>query len=309
MRAFSDSLQLGRVEAVARREPAAQRLGVARAVEPVAARRVAVDVPRVDVPVRQSPLDRVRLDRPRRRPRSTPASGTRARRPCAPRSRASAWRPGPPRRRPAASASATSSNTPNVSSSLARTRSSGECAPAAIIGPTNSSASRIARASSGVSRGGPRNVSPKSSLSTLHLVAVQLRVDRVAAAAEVHEVQQREMLLERLGRDREALDELARRDHGLALLAARGEQVREQRLQHAEALGRDRAGRAVGAARRASRRRPRRRARAARPRARWRAARSALGRRAGGGRAARAESHGRPGAAPSARAARARRTR
>ena len=37
---------------------------------------------------------------------------------------------------------------------------------AAISGPTNSSASRIARASSGVSRGGARKVSPKSSLST-----------------------------------------------------------------------------------------------------------------------------------------------
>ena len=59
-----------------------------------------------------------------------------------------------------------SSNWPNVSSSLSRTRSSGVCASAAIIGPTNSSASRIARASSGVRRGGRRNVSPKSSLST-----------------------------------------------------------------------------------------------------------------------------------------------
>ena len=59
-----------------------------------------------------------------------------------------------------------SSNWPNVSSSFARTRSRGVCACAAIIGPTNSSASRIARASSGVRRGGRRNVSPKSSLST-----------------------------------------------------------------------------------------------------------------------------------------------
>ena len=59
-----------------------------------------------------------------------------------------------------------SSNAPNVSSSFLRTRSSGVWASAAIIGPTNSSASRIARASSGVSLGGARNVSPNSSLST-----------------------------------------------------------------------------------------------------------------------------------------------
>ncbi len=78
----------------------------------------------------------------------------------------SACRRDPPRRRRAARGSASARTAPNVSSSLARTRSSGECAPAAIIGPTNSSARRIARASSGVSRGGRRNVSPKSSLST-----------------------------------------------------------------------------------------------------------------------------------------------
>ena len=47
-------------------------------------------------------------------------------------------------------------------------------------------------------------------------VAAQLGVDRVAAAAEVHEVEQREMLLERLGRDHEAVDELGCRDHRLA---------------------------------------------------------------------------------------------
>ena len=44
----------------------------------------------------------------------------------------------------------------------------------------------------------------------MHLVAVQLGVDGVAAAAEVDEVQQREVLLERLGGDREALDQLVR---------------------------------------------------------------------------------------------------
>ena len=59
-----------------------------------------------------------------------------------------------------------SSNCPNVSSSFLRTRSSGVCTCAAIDGPTMSSARRIARASSGVSRGASRKTSPYSSLST-----------------------------------------------------------------------------------------------------------------------------------------------
>ncbi len=46
-------------------------------------------------------------------------------------------------------------------------------------------------------------------LVDVHLVAVQLGVDGVAAAAEVDEVEEREVLLERLGRDREPLDEIA----------------------------------------------------------------------------------------------------
>ena len=54
-------------------------------------------------------------------------------------------------------------------------------------------------------------------LVDVHLVAVQLGVDGVAAAAEVDEVQQREMLLELLLRDREPLDELVRRDRRLAV--------------------------------------------------------------------------------------------
>ena len=78
------------------------------------------------------------------------------------------------------------------------------------------------------------------------VVAAQLGVDRVAAAAEVHEVEQREVLLERLGRDHEAVDELRRRNHGLGLLAARCEEIREQRLQQPESLGRHRAGGPVG---------------------------------------------------------------
>src|SRR5581483_8439866 len=59
---------------------------------------------------------------------------------------------------------------------------------------------------------------------------------RVAAAAEVHEVQEREMLLERLRRDREALGEVAGGDHRLLLVAAGGEEVGEERLENAEPL-------------------------------------------------------------------------
>ncbi len=47
-------------------KPASQGLCLTGAVEPVAARGVAVDVPGVDVPVREPPLDRVWLDGPGR---------------------------------------------------------------------------------------------------------------------------------------------------------------------------------------------------------------------------------------------------
>ena len=46
-------------------KPLREHLRVAHAVEPVRARLVALGVPRVDVPVGEPPLDRVRLDRPR----------------------------------------------------------------------------------------------------------------------------------------------------------------------------------------------------------------------------------------------------
>ena len=52
--------------------------------------------------------------------------------------------------------------------------------PAATIGPTNSSASRMARASSGVSRGARRKVSPRRALVDVHLVAAQLGIDGTA---------------------------------------------------------------------------------------------------------------------------------
>ena len=73
-------------------------------------------------------------------------------------------------------------------------------------------------------------------LVDVHLVALQLRVDRVAAAAEVDEVQQGEVILELLRRDAEALADLRRRDRRLAVLSAAREQVREQCLEHGEAL-------------------------------------------------------------------------
>ena len=69
------------------------------------------------------------------------------------------------------------------------------------------------------------------------LGAAQLRVDGVTAAAEIDEVEQGEMLLDRLLGDlRETLDEVAGGDDGARLVTARGEEVREQRLEHPEAL-------------------------------------------------------------------------
>src|SRR5581483_8306327 len=74
----------------------------------------------------------------------------------------------------------------------------------------------------------------------------ELGVDRVAAAAEVDEVQERQMLLELLRRNRrEAREQLADRDVGVLVLAARGEEEREQRLEDGEPLGRDRPGRTL----------------------------------------------------------------
>ena len=119
------------------------------------ARRVARRVPGVHVPVRQLPLERVGLDEPRRRRSRRPPSGTRSRR-----AGARAIAAGERRdelllgARPAGSASA-SARTRRTSPRACGARGRAACArPAAIIGPTNSSASRIARASSGVSRGG-----------------------------------------------------------------------------------------------------------------------------------------------------------
>ena len=73
-------------------------------------------------------------------------------------------------------------------------------------------------------------------LVDVHRVPAQLGVDRITAAAEVDEVEQREVLLELFARDRETVDELLRGDVRLAVVAAGGEEVREQRLQDAEPL-------------------------------------------------------------------------
>ena len=86
------------------------------------------------------------------------------------------------------------------------------------------------------------------------VVLVDLGVDRVAAAAEVDEVEQRERVLQLLARDREPRGEIVGVEAGVAVLAAGGEDVREQRLEHAEALGRDRPDGAVAAIGRARRR-------------------------------------------------------
>ena len=63
------------------------------------------------------------------------------------------------------------------------------------------------------------------------------RPHTVAAAAEVDEVEQREVLIELVERDAEAVGELVRVERRLASVAARCEQVREQRLEHAEPPG------------------------------------------------------------------------
>jgi hypothetical protein len=78
-------------------------------------------------------------------------------------------------------------------------------------------------------------------LVDMHLVALERRVDRVAASAEVDEVEELEVLLELVLGNVEALDDLPRGDDGVVALAACREQVREERLQDGEALRHHRA--------------------------------------------------------------------
>ena len=274
MRAVVVSLQLGRVEAVARREAAAQRLRLAHAVEAVAARRVAVDVPRVDVPVRQPPLDRVRLDRARRHLRSTPASryssstilwSAIARVSVATRSSSA---PACGVGRPRELEDAEGLLELRAHAVERRVRAGGDHRPDEL--EREPDRARLERRQ-------PRRAAERVAeelLVDVHLVAVQLGVDGVAAAAEVHEVQEREMLLERLGRDREALDQLVRRDHGLAS-PRRTRRAGTRAATAARRSARARRGRPGDRpAPRARPRAPRRRARAAHPRARVRAART-----------------------------------
>ena len=241
-----------------------------------AARRVAVDVPRVHVPVRQPALDRRTARRPRHDLVLARASGTRSRR-----AACSSIASGERRdqvllgRRPAAPGSAARSNCAERLLELRadaverRVRAGGDHRPDEL--EREPDRARLERRQ-------PRRAAERVAeelLVDVHLVAVQLGVDGVAAAAEVDEVEQREVLLELPPRGIEKRSTSSRAGMtALALLAAGGEQVGEQRLQDAEALGRDRA---RPGARRASarprdallgggrrRRRPRARARAAR---------------------------------------------
>ena len=81
-------------------------------------------------------------------------------------------------------------------------------------------------------------------------VVVDFGVHRVAAAAEVDEVEQGEGLLQLLPRNREAGRKLIGIEHRLSALTARGEDLRQQCLQHAKALGRDGPDGTVGLVRR-----------------------------------------------------------
>ncbi len=97
----------------------------------------------------------------------------------------------------------------------------------------------MARASSGVSlRRAPERVAEELLLD-VDLVVLEGRVDRVAPAAEVDEVEELEVVVQLVGRDLEALDDLVRRDPGRGRVSAACEQECEQRLEDAEALRRD----------------------------------------------------------------------
>jgi hypothetical protein len=184
----------------------------AHAVEAEAALAVARAVPRVTSPVGQLALERVRLDdalRPRLlafllvldldQVRSRIASVSVATRSL-------------PRHRACGSGVCASSNWPNVSSSFFRTRSSGVCASAAIIGPTNSSArpdrARLERCQA---RGKSEGVTVQL-LVDMDAFALERGVDGVAAPAEVDEVEELQMLLELILGNVEALDDLPRGD-------------------------------------------------------------------------------------------------
>ena len=87
-------------------------------------------------------------------------------------------------------------------------------------------------------RRGAERVAPKL-LVDVHRAVAQLGVHRVTAAAEVDEVEKGQVLLELVRRDRrEVLEQLRLRDLGVPLLAARRQEIGEQRLEDGEPLGR-----------------------------------------------------------------------
>src|SRR6185312_11952284 len=77
----------------------------------------------------------------------------------------------------------------------------------------------------------------------IDLVTVERRVHGVTAAAEVHEVEELEVVVELVRRNLEALDELVGRDARRRGIPAACEKECEQRLEDAEALGGDGTGR------------------------------------------------------------------
>src|SRR2546430_944485 len=83
---------------------------------------------------------------------------------------------------------------------------------------------------------GSSRSSEYGSTTRLDKVAVERCVHRVAAAAEVHEIEQLQMLLQLLLGDVKALDDLVRGDDSVVPLAAGCEKIGEQGLQHREAL-------------------------------------------------------------------------
>ena len=93
-------------------------------------------------------------------------------------------------------------------------------------------------------RGPPESVTEQLLLD-VDRVALDRRIEGVAAASEVDEVQELEVLVEMLDRNPEPLRKLGGGDVGGRILAAAGKEVRQERLQEPEALGGHRTGGAL----------------------------------------------------------------
>ena len=276
MRAGRGVAELVRVEALARLEALVVQLGrCASGRGGSCARRRACG----PTCARTSTAARARASTARRRAASTsprPPSGTRSRRGAA-RGSPSAERrdEAPPRRRRAARASArarTGRRSPRASAHALERR-------VRVGGDHRADELEREPDRARLERRQPRRRAERVAeelLVDVHVVAVQLGVDRVAAAAEVDEVEQREVLLRAGPRGMWKRSTSSRAGMtAWRLVAAAREQVREQRLEH---------GRSAPARRARPGDRPRRRvrgasssrqARAARPRARSRTLRSA----------------------------------